>query len=168
MDNDSIKALKEALEHSPNNIPLRLHLAHSLLGLLAYEEAEKEFKKILSLDATQQKAKLGLATIYFRKEEYKTAVVILEEIIEESPEESYQLLYCKALLRSGNTKEAGEVYRDIVQYNPALKDEELDVLGEMISNLYGALEVHKMTQEGMAKKEALNSFMKRVLGSIDT
>ena len=34
----------------------------------------------------------------------------------------------------------------------SLKDEELDVLGEMISNLYGALEVHKMTQEGMAKK----------------
>ena len=50
----------------------------------------------------------------------------------------------------------------------SLKDEELDVLGEMISNLYGALEVHKMTQEGMARKEALNSFMKRVLGSIDT
>jgi len=126
MDNDSIKALKEALEHSPNNLPLRLHLAHSLLGLLEYEEAEKEFKKILSQDATQQKAKLGLATIYFRKEEYKTAVVILEEIIEESPEESYQLLYCKALLRSGNTKEAGEVYRDMVQYNPSLRDEELD------------------------------------------
>ncbi len=126
MDNDSIKALKEALEHSPNNLPLRLHLAHSLLGLLEYEEAEKEFKKILSQDATQQKAKLGLATIYFRKEEYKTAVVILEEIIKESPEESYQLLYCKALLRSGNTKEAGEVYRDMVQYNPSLRDEELD------------------------------------------
>ena len=49
----------------------------------------------------------------------------------------------------------------------SLKDEELDVLGEMISNLYGALEVHKMTQEGMAKKEALNNFMKRVLGAID-
>lgn len=49
----------------------------------------------------------------------------------------------------------------------SLKDEELDVIGELISNMYGALEVHKMTQGGMDKKEALNAFMKRVLGSID-
>lgn len=49
----------------------------------------------------------------------------------------------------------------------SLKDEELDVIGELISNMYGALEVHKMTKDGMDKKEALNTFMKRVLGSID-
>ncbi|MNG33069.1 hypothetical protein D3C84_1192260 [compost metagenome] len=49
----------------------------------------------------------------------------------------------------------------------SLKDEELDVIGELISNMYGALEVHKMTQQGTDKKEALNTFMKRVLGSID-
>lgn len=49
----------------------------------------------------------------------------------------------------------------------SLKDEELDVIGELISNIYGALEVHKMTKDGIDKKEALNSFMKRVLGSID-
>ena len=51
---------------------------------------------------------------------------------------------------------------------PSLKDEELDVLGEVISNLYGALEVEKLIREGMSKKDALNAFMKRVLGSIDT
>ena len=49
----------------------------------------------------------------------------------------------------------------------SLKDEELDVIGELISNMYGALEVHKMVKEGMEKKEALNTFMKRVLGAID-
>ncbi len=48
-----------------------------------------------------------------------------------------------------------------------LKDEELDVIGELISNMYGALEVHKMIKGGMEKKEALNTFMMRVLGSID-
>lgn len=51
---------------------------------------------------------------------------------------------------------------------PSLKDEELDVIGELISNLYGALEVDKMIKEGMPQKEALNTFMKRVLGSIDS
>lgn len=49
----------------------------------------------------------------------------------------------------------------------SLKDEELDVIGELISNMYGAVEVHKMVKEGLPKKEALNTFMKRVLGSID-
>lgn len=50
---------------------------------------------------------------------------------------------------------------------PSLKEEELDVIGELISNMYGALEVHKLVKEGMDKKEALNSFMQRVLGAID-
>ncbi|MDY7395250.1 hypothetical protein UMM65_08345 [Aureibaculum sp. 2210JD6-5] len=49
----------------------------------------------------------------------------------------------------------------------SLKDEELDVIGELISNMYGALEVNKMVKDGTPKKEALNAFMKRVLGSID-
>ena len=49
----------------------------------------------------------------------------------------------------------------------SLKDEERDVIGELISNMYGALEVNKMVKEGSSKKEALNAFMSRVLGSID-
>ncbi|HLV63358.1 DUF6952 family protein [Galbibacter sp.] len=51
---------------------------------------------------------------------------------------------------------------------PSLKDEELDVIGELISNMYGALEVQKlMKEEGLNQKDAINAFMKRVLGSID-
>jgi hypothetical protein len=51
---------------------------------------------------------------------------------------------------------------------PSLKDEELDVIGELISNMYGAIEVNKMTKDGTTKKEALNTFMQRVMGSIDS
>jgi hypothetical protein len=50
----------------------------------------------------------------------------------------------------------------------SLKDEELDVIGELISNMYGAIEVSEMVKIGTPQKEALNSFMKRVLGSIDS
>ncbi|MFY0685786.1 MAG: hypothetical protein JXQ90_01405 [Cyclobacteriaceae bacterium] len=49
----------------------------------------------------------------------------------------------------------------------ALKDEELEVLGELVSNLYGAIEVNKLIKEGMSEKEAGNAFMKRVMGSIN-
>ena len=48
-----------------------------------------------------------------------------------------------------------------------IKDEELDVIGELLSNLYGAMEVSKEIKEGKSQKDALNEFMKRVTGSID-
>ena len=49
----------------------------------------------------------------------------------------------------------------------SLKPDEIDVLGELISNLCGALEVHESIANGLAEKDALNGFMKKVLGSID-
>lgn len=62
--------------------------------------------------------------------------------------------------------EAIEVLENLSEV-PSLKDDELDVIGELISNMYGALEVNKMVLEGKDKKTALNDFMQRVLGSID-
>jgi hypothetical protein len=50
---------------------------------------------------------------------------------------------------------------------PGIKDDELDVIGELLSNYSGALEVHKEIQAGTPKRDALNGFMKRVTGSID-
>ncbi len=49
----------------------------------------------------------------------------------------------------------------------SLKDEELDVIGELISNMYGAIEVNKLIEKGTPQKQALKEFMQRVLGSID-
>ncbi|MDB4347740.1 hypothetical protein OAB01_03685 [Bacteroidia bacterium] len=50
----------------------------------------------------------------------------------------------------------------------SVKDEELDVIGELLSNMFGALEVQNLMREGKSEKEALNEFMQRVMGSIDT
>jgi hypothetical protein len=50
---------------------------------------------------------------------------------------------------------------------PGMKDEELDVIGELLSNMSGALEVSRAIAQGKPEKEALNDFMKRVTGSID-
>lgn len=47
-----------------------------------------------------------------------------------------------------------------------MKDEELEVIGEMISNISGAQEVLIEMKKGTPQKEALNGFMKRVMGSI--
>ncbi|MEE1946508.1 hypothetical protein VRU48_15390 [Pedobacter sp. KR3-3] len=44
---------------------------------------------------------------------------------------------------------------------------EIDVAGELITNICGALEVHAQVNGGMAEKDALNAFAQRVMGSID-
>lgn len=62
--------------------------------------------------------------------------------------------------------ETAEVLEALTEV-PSLKDEELDVIGELISNIYGALEVNQAIKGGTDKKTALNAFMQRVVGSID-
>ena len=63
-------------------------------------------------------------------------------------------------------EETLEVLEHLCDFS-GIKEEEIDVLGEMISNLYGAIEVYKEMKSGVIKKEALNNFMKRVQASID-
>ena len=64
-------------------------------------------------------------------------------------------------------EEAIELLEHLTEYD-GLAEGEVDVLGELLSNLYGALEVEKTVREnGVDRKEALNAFMKRVQGSID-
>ena len=49
----------------------------------------------------------------------------------------------------------------------SVTEEQMDVVGELITNLCGAVEVHKMIEDGMPEKDAANNFVKKVLGSID-
>ena len=62
--------------------------------------------------------------------------------------------------------EAAEILEALTEA-PGIKDEELDVIGELISNMYGAIEVQSMIDSGTDRKQALKEFMNRVLGSID-
>ena len=62
--------------------------------------------------------------------------------------------------------ETMEVLEDITDV-ASLKDKELDVIGELLSNIAGAIEVQEKIQSGQSQKQALNEFMQRVIGSID-
>lgn len=48
-----------------------------------------------------------------------------------------------------------------------MNEEELNVIGELITNICGALEVHQLVAEGKRESEALNLFAQKVMGSID-
>ena len=49
----------------------------------------------------------------------------------------------------------------------SITEEQMDVIGELITNLCGAVEVHKMIDDGVPERDAANNFVKKVLGSID-
>ena len=44
-------------------------------------------------------------------------------------------------------------------------EEDLNVAGELITNICGALEVHANVANGMVERDALNSFAKKVLAN---
>ncbi|RZL06392.1 MAG: hypothetical protein EOO89_24470 [Pedobacter sp.] len=48
-----------------------------------------------------------------------------------------------------------------------VSESEIDVAGEMITNICGALEVHAEVGAGASEKDALNAFGQKVMGSID-
>jgi predicted Zn-dependent protease len=56
---DAIQPLRDALSHSPNNVPLRQHLADTLLSHNRGEEAEKEYREALAQSPDNVALQLG-------------------------------------------------------------------------------------------------------------
>ncbi len=125
--NDEIKNLKEALQFSPNNIPLRMHLARTLYKFGEYQEAESELKRVIESAPGNNPAKELLAKLFYRKEEYSTTIVILEELKNNGSISGESLvLLAKSLLNEGSIKSASECYQEALIINQNLADEELD------------------------------------------
>ena len=55
--NQEIESLKEAIEKSPDNLPLRTMLANKYLHFGRLEESETEFQIVLNYDSNHVKAK---------------------------------------------------------------------------------------------------------------
>src|SRR5205814_5676979 len=79
---DPLKALREAVRISPENLPLRKHLAESLLGAGRSEEAVKEFREALARWAEDVPLKLGLARAFFHLGKGIEALLIVEGLIQ--------------------------------------------------------------------------------------
>jgi SpoVK/Ycf46/Vps4 family AAA+-type ATPase len=127
MQEELIQNLREALKLSPQNIPLRLTLAEALLNNNLMQEAETEYKTVLEAEPQNTQAKSGLAKIYFAQQKYSTAIVILEDLIEIKPNDvSLLMLLSRSLLRNEEHNKAIDYYKQALQLNPSLLDDELD------------------------------------------
>ena len=124
--NDPVAALREALNLSPENLPLRQHLADTLLSLGRPEEAEKEFKSALSKWPDSAGLKLGLAIAFSQQGKNSPALVIVEELLKlSSPPPRVYVLHARLLLRAGDSERAVRQYKRGVELDPAVADSEL-------------------------------------------
>jgi len=123
---EAIQSLREALQLSPDNVPLRLHLAASLMGLSRLDEAEKEFREVLSRAADQADARVGLADCYYRQGKATQALVIVEDLVKRraAPAKAY-VLYARLLLKNGDVADAVAQYKLALEMDPEARDAEL-------------------------------------------
>src|SRR6185369_6544906 len=123
---DSLKALREAVRISPQNPPLRQHLADSLLSSGKADEAEQEYRDALKLWPQQLGFKVGLAHAFHQQGKTEEALVLLEALAKEPdlPAKAHQL-YARLLLKSGETEQAQDEYRKAIEMDRSLVDEDL-------------------------------------------
>lgn len=123
--NETIQNLLEALKVSPDNVPLRLHLAEVMMREKMYQEASEQFSEILHRSYGNTKAKLGLAETYYQLRKYSAAIIIYEELQQQLPLDA-MALFVKCLIKENSLHQAVEVYQKIIVLNPGFKDDEID------------------------------------------
>jgi transitional endoplasmic reticulum ATPase len=126
-----IESLREALRHSPENIPLRRHLAETLLGQGRPDLAEVEFREALTLAPDDSLLKVGLASSFLQQGKHSLASVILEDVTRkrEVPPRAF-VLYARLLFQAGEVEEAVRQYRRGIDDDPSVADREFaDRLG---------------------------------------
>jgi transitional endoplasmic reticulum ATPase len=133
---DALRSLREALKLSPDNVPLRQHVADMLLGFGRPEEAEEEYRRCLALAPDDRSLKVGLANAFFQQGKYSEALVILE-VLARTPDLPAKagLLYARLLFRTGEVEQAVLQYRRAVELDPSVADPDLaETLGVRIGN----------------------------------
>jgi SpoVK/Ycf46/Vps4 family AAA+-type ATPase len=120
-----VRALREALKFSPDNVPLRQHLAEVLLSMEQYTEAEQEYRQALILKPEDSILKLGLATVFYRQGKHSTSLVVVEDLLKspDCPALAY-LLHARLLLNAGNLQQAVSQYRYATAIDVSIADQE--------------------------------------------
>jgi ATP-dependent 26S proteasome regulatory subunit len=122
---DPLAALREALRLSPDNIPLRQHLAESLLSQGHPEQAEAEFREALALAPQHHRLKLGLTRAFMAQQKDSAALVIVEDLAKQrdAPGLAHVLL-AKLHFRRGEVSHAVAQYKLGVEKDESVADEE--------------------------------------------
>ena len=126
MESERIKNLREALQFSPGNIPLVMHLALELMNEGNEAAALIEYKKILDIDSNNIGSKFGMAKAHYGLGNYSTSAVILEELCSNSAVIEHFVLLAKVNLKENSLAEAQAAYQKVLEIDATYSDEELD------------------------------------------
>jgi SpoVK/Ycf46/Vps4 family AAA+-type ATPase len=119
------------LRFSPENVPLRRHLAETLLGQGRPDQAEVEFREALALAPEDSLLKVGLAGAFLQQGKTSLAAVILEDVTRSptAPPRAFILL-ARLLFQAGEVQEAVKQYHRGIDADPGVGDREFaDRLG---------------------------------------
>ncbi len=120
---DPLQTLRDALKHSPDNLPLRQHLAESLVNSGRLDEAEQEYKQAIAAAPNHVRFRTGLAEVYYRQSKNSAALVIIEDLLKkpDTPALAY-LLHAKLLFRAGDVERAVRQYKTAIDQDSAVAD----------------------------------------------
>jgi SpoVK/Ycf46/Vps4 family AAA+-type ATPase len=125
MPADPFDTLREAVRQSPHNIPLRQHLAESLLERGRADEAEVEYRRALTIEPANNELKLGLARAFYRQGKDSEAIVVLEQLVKQgSPAPAARVLLARLLFKTGDVPSAVAQYKAAVEDDPDEGDRE--------------------------------------------
>src|SRR4249920_459970 len=125
--NEIIEQLKQAVNISPDNIPLRMHLAEMMLQQNLLTDASEQFSEILKREHHNGKALSGLADIYFKQNKYSAAIILFEQLQQQAAlsfDNKIKLVHC--LLKEDSIVQAKEIYAQALAEQPNFRDTEID------------------------------------------
>lgn len=126
LNDRTIQQLREALRVSPDNVPLRVHLAATLAEYSRFDEAEQEYREALALAPENMEIKVDLARVYYQQGKPSQALVIVEDVCRhsEAPAAAY-VLNARLLLDEGDVRGAVAQYKLALETDPDVADEQL-------------------------------------------
>ncbi|MDX3100010.1 ATP-binding protein [Nonomuraea angiospora] len=126
LDDAGLQALREAARLSPDNLPLRRHLAEQLLTKGYLADAEAEFRAALLLAPKDPDISAGLAEAFVRQSAHGAALSALEPFLA-SPGYPPRMgvLAARALLGEGDFGRAAYRYHEAISRDASVADPEL-------------------------------------------
>lgn len=123
----NLDALRLALEHSPDNVPLLLLYAQACMDEMMPDEAEQVYARALRHDPTHPEIRAGLAQVAFFQGKLSEAAVRAEQLITEKPDYApgYVLL-ARILVTEGELGRARSLYDKALSLNAGLADPGLE------------------------------------------
>ncbi len=123
----NLDALRLALQHSPDNVPLLLLYAAGCMEDMMPDEAEQAYTSALKIDPAHPEARAGLAQVAFIQGRLSEAAVRAEKLISDRPDYAPgYLLLSRILVTEGDMARARSLYDKALSLNKSLSDPGLE------------------------------------------